>query len=138
MARAYPMELRERVVGAYHDGEGSFQELAERFRIGSATVNRWVALERQTGSVSPRPRTSGGHNKVIRAEGEQFIIQVFDDVPDSTIAELVAAYAEEFGVQVGRSTMDRRVRQLGFTRKRGPSVHPLPNGRTWSRRAPRS
>ena len=132
------MELRERVVAAYHDGEGTFPELAERFRIGEATVNCWVSLERRTGSVNPRPRTSGGHNRLIFEEGEQFIARVFEDVPDTTIAELVEAYEGEFGVRVGRSTMQRKVQELGFTRKRGSSVRQLPNVRMSSKRATRS
>ena len=132
------MELRERVVAAYHDGEGTFPELAERFRIGEATVNRWVSLERRTGSLKPRPRTSGGHNRLIFEEGEQFIARVLEDVPDTTIAELVEAYEAEFGARVGRSTMQRKVQELGFTRKRGASVRRRPNAPTSSKHVPRS
>ena len=41
-----PAELRERVVSAFNEGEGTYDEIAERFKVGRASVIRWVALER--------------------------------------------------------------------------------------------
>lgn len=124
MPAPYPVDLRQRVVEAHHDGEGSFTELAERFKIGEATVNRWVSQERRTGSLDPqRP---GGNAPIVGADGEALLSLILQDVPDSTGPELVEAYEESFGIRLHTSTIYRTLRRMGFTRKRGSFVRQQP------------
>ncbi len=107
MARAYPVELRMRVVEAFNNGEGTYDEIAARFCVGRASVVRWVALERDTGSVEPKPMGGARHERLIGREGEEFIRRVLKEIPDTTIPKLVAAYEEVFGIQVALRTMGR-------------------------------
>lgn len=51
MPGALSKDLRQRVVDAHDNGEGSYVELAERFGIGVATVKRWMWRWRDTGDV---------------------------------------------------------------------------------------
>lgn len=60
----------------------------------------------------------------VNAEGEKFIADVLAEVPDSSMDELAAAYEEEFGVSMHKSTTARTVGRMGYTRKRG--VYALP------------
>ena len=53
MANPYSIELRERVVGAYEAGIGSYPEIAKIFNLGEATVKRWVWRYRAQGDVVP-------------------------------------------------------------------------------------
>jgi transposase len=53
-ADPHPIELRERVDAAYEAGERSYEEIAVRFSIGLARVNRWVRRNRASGNVSPQ------------------------------------------------------------------------------------
>ena len=120
MPRPHPMALRERVVRAYEDGAGSFKEVAERFSVGEASVNRWVSLKRRTGSLEPL--ATGGYqgNPKFTDEGLQFIRETLEALPGSTLQELCDAYQEQFGVRVHTSSMHEWVRgRLGMTRKRG-------------------
>ena len=135
MARPHPRALRERVVTAYEDGEGSYAELAERFGVGEASVDRWLALKRKSGDVAPRAMGGARHERKIGEAGKAFIVQALKDVPDSSIVELVQAYEEEFGVRVGRETMRVTVAELGYTKKK-PSAGLRPHvGPTWSKTA---
>src|SRR5438093_4465176 len=59
MSQSYEITFRERAVAAYHAGEGGYHELARLFGIAYRTLQRWVALERATGSVAPRPNGGG-------------------------------------------------------------------------------
>lgn len=120
MPRSYPVELRERVVAAYDDGEGTYDEIAERFKIGRATVDRWLNLSRRTGSLEPRPMGGARHERKVQEKGEAYVRELLALMPDSTQRELVEAYEDEFKVKMHRSTMGRRVARMGFTRKRGP------------------
>lgn len=137
MPRAHPIELRERVVNAYEDGEGTYVELAERFTVGEATVKRWVWLKARTGGLEPAPM-GGSRSSLFDEAGLAFIIDVLEAVPDSTCRELVSAYEEEFGIVVGLSTMNDRVRKMGYTRKRGLSGRQLRSGPTSSSAEKRS
>ncbi len=125
MPGPHPTALRCRVVQAWEDGEGSFAELAERFKIGEASVNRWVALKRTVGSVEPKKMGGNHRPHVVDEAGGQFLTETLEVAADCTLIELCAAYEEEFDIRVSPQTMSRTVRRLGFTRKRGSSVHEL-------------
>lgn len=138
MATPYPRELRERVVEAYNNGEGTYEELADRFRVGRATVDRWLALERQTGDVQPRPMGGARHARKLTEAGEQLVRDMLLLMPDSTLGELVKAYHEELGVRIHERTMGRSVARMGLTRKRGLSARRKAAAKTSSKRGTRS
>jgi len=130
MPAPHPIELRERVVTAYEDGEGSFAELGVRFKIGEASVNRWVSLKRRTGSLAPKPAGGARRPHKVDADGEQFLRDMIEAVQDSTLVEMCAGYLEEFDVRISPQMMSETVRRLGYTRKRGSSVRWLLSERT--------
>ena len=123
MARPYPRELRERVVAAYERKDGTYEALAALFMIGPATVDRWVARYRRTGSVEPSPMGGARRARKVDEEGEKFIANTLAEAPDSSMDELVEAYRDEFGTEMHRATMARSVGRMGYTRKRGVYVH---------------
>lgn len=119
MPRAIPVELRERVVQAYENGEGSYTELAARFKIGRASVSRWLRRSREGHLEATSRRRPLPQRRVLTEEHLEFIRATLEAVPDSTAPELVAALKEEFDHQVSEATVKRWRRRLGFTRKRG-------------------
>lgn len=98
MAEAHPIALRERVVRAYESGEGSYPTIAARFRVGVASVRRWVAQFRDVGHVVPRKKGGGTHSDVSVKELEA----ILDKHPDANAGEITAAY------NVGRRGKARR------------------------------
>ena len=126
MPAAHPMALRERVVKAYKAGEGSFAELGKRFDVGEASVNRWVALERRTGSLAPKPRGGARRERAITAQALEYMVSLVDDEPMWTTTELSEELAEVFGIEVGRHTVGRALKAAGFTSKRGSRVRQRP------------
>jgi len=134
MPRPHPIELRERVVAAYKAGEGSFKELARRFMVGEASVNRWVSLDRRTGSVAPSPMGGWNRERKVDEAGEVLLRDLIDNNSDCTLAELAEEYKVARGVEVSTQTMSDTVRRLGYTRKRGSSAGRRLTVPTWSRR----
>lgn len=124
MAGAYPVELRWRVVNAFNEGEGTYDAIGDQFKVGRASVVRWVALERATGDVVPKPMGGARTTRLIDTEGEEMIRSVLEDLPDATLEELVDLYEDERGIRVAVRTMGRCVARLGLTRKRGVSGPP--------------
>jgi hypothetical protein len=50
---AVSVDLRERVVGVYKRKEGSIRGLARRFGVSPKSVERWLQLKAETGSLEP-------------------------------------------------------------------------------------
>jgi len=128
--RPYPKELRERVVAAYERKDGTYETLAALFLIGPATVDRWLARKRRTGSVDASPMGGARRERKVDTEGEKFIAETLSEVPDSSMDELVEAYRDEFGTEMHRATMARSVARMGYTRKRGVYVRRRANETT--------
>ncbi|MCB9745134.1 MAG: hypothetical protein H6741_19060 [Alphaproteobacteria bacterium] len=118
MPAAHPIELRASVVEAHENGEGNFLELAKRFKVGRASVNRWAALKRKPASLRRRP--TGGHrgSPMVMAEIEEFLVETLEDLPKSTIFELQAAVHEVYEVREGHDPILQAVLWLGYARKR--------------------
>jgi transposase len=116
----YSLDLRERIVDAYHRKEGSVRELADRFSVGVNTVQRYLSLQRQTGALQPRPHT-GGPPRLIDAQALQTVRALLQEKNDRTDAEYAEAFGRCTGLRVSRRTMNRTWQRLGVTRKKKPS-----------------
>ena len=110
-------DLRIRIIEARVQDRQTYEELAERFGVGRATVDRILRLARETGSVEPAPHAGGSPPRIGDAE-RAVLRELVDARPDTTLDELCMALAVKTGVEVSRSTMCREMRLLRFTRKK--------------------
>src|SRR3546814_14598217 len=70
MARAYSIDLRERVVAAVEREGLSRHAAAARFGVAPSSAIKWVQRHRSTGSVAPGQ--IGGHKpRVLRGEQDR-------------------------------------------------------------------
>jgi transposase len=113
------LDLRHRIIRAWQTEKADVAELAERFAVGTATVKRLIRRFRETGSVDPLPH-GGGQRPKIPAEKLGRVRKLVEANPDWSVDELVEAYNRQEGTDLSRSTMDRALRRLGFTRKKSP------------------
>src|SRR5438477_7590869 len=98
MAEALPIPLRQTVVEAYERGEGSYPTVAEKFRVGEASVRRWVGQFRDVGHVKPRKKAGGRRSDISVKELEA----ILDKLGDANAGEITAEYNR------GRRGKDRR------------------------------
>lgn len=119
MSRPLPIELRERIVEAYLNNEGTYREIAVRFKVGDATVNRLVARHRRTGTLVPDQMGGKRHEYVIDERGMALIKCLVEDDPTWTRDELQAELKDTYGIEASLATVGRARQRLGFTRKRG-------------------
>ena len=120
---AYSLDLRERAVDAYERGDDTYSAVAERFSIGVATLDRWVARFRQTGSVAPLPHAGAPPSKTNELH-MTVLCELVAQRSDGTRAEFAEALAEQTGVELSVASMGRRLTQLGYTRKKSPFTRP--------------
>jgi transposase len=126
---SYSLDLRQRIVDAYRKGDGSVRELAQRFVVAPNTVENYLRLERETGSVAPRPHRGGPAPKLDEA-GVQQVRTLLEEKNDQTLAELTEQLADRHQVRVSPSTVWRAVQGLGITRKKRRSAPASKTGLT--------
>ena len=115
--KAYSLDLREKVLTAYHRQEGSIRQLAKRFTVSPRFVGELIVRFRRTGSYAPQPH-GGGNPPRIDAQGRQVVYEVVQHHPDATLDELCQLYADRCQVRPSRSSMHRTLALLKLTRKK--------------------
>ena len=110
------IDLRIRIIEARARDGQTYEQIAERFGVGRATVDRMLRLARETGSVEPAPHGGGTPPRIGDAEREA-LHELVRARPDSTLEGLCLALADKTGVEISRSTMCRELHLLGLARK---------------------
>jgi transposase len=119
MPSPHAVSLRSRVVEAHQNGEGTYSELATRFKGGRASVSRWLRRERE-GNLAPTSRRRPLPSlQKLTPEALELLEETLLDVPDSTQPELAQMLKDDLGIEVSRVTVGRWIQRLGFSRKRG-------------------
>ncbi len=113
MPRPYSYDLRVRVVAAIEKGM-EVKEASQTFGVHRDTITAWLARKDITGDVQAKTGYQQGHSHKI-TDAAQF--QVFvDRHEEATVEELADAWGG-----VGRMTIWRQLRKLGYTHKKRPS-----------------
>lgn len=84
------LDLRERILAAYDQEEGTREDVANRFRVSLGMVKKLLQQRRRTGHVGPRHHHSG-RKPLIVAEHHAHLRRLLDKKPDLTLKELRAA-----------------------------------------------
>ena len=119
--RPYSTDLRQRVLSAHRRGEGSIRDLADQFGIAARTLENWIELECETGSVAPRPHGGGAATRLGSAQREVLRALVRDD-PDATLPQLAERLARATRCRVHPTTVGRALDDLNLPRKKRRST----------------
>ena len=118
MPLVYSLDLREKAVSAYENGEGTQAEIAARFSIGLRTFQEWLVLKKETGSLDPKEYIYCGRPPVIGEKGSLFVKKLIEGKPDILISEIRTAYKNKFKIEVAQSMVSRALEKLNLRRKK--------------------
>jgi transposase len=113
----YSLDLRQRVVAAVEDGDGTIAEVAAMFRVGKTFVKKMLRVWRESGTVAPQPH-GGGAPAALASQQLQALRQQVAQEPDASLAELRHFLHETEGVAVSEATVCRALQRLGLPRKK--------------------
>ena len=114
MAKAYSMDLRERIVAARDAGEETLA-VAQRFDVSPAWVRRLMQRRRETGRLTPRDGKPGPKPKLTAyTERLRALVQ---ECPDATLEEL----RTHLQVDVCLATLWAALRDLKLSFKKSPA-----------------
>lgn len=115
--KAYSIDLRQKIVEAYNNQEGSQRQLAKRFRVSLSFVQSLLQRYRQVGTVEPKAH-GGGNPAKLSPEQLEVVEQLVAEDNDATLKELCLLLQQRTQVKVSRATMGRIVLSLKLTRKK--------------------
>src|ERR1700722_1925205 len=104
MARAYSLDLRERVVGAVAAGQ-SCRSVAKTFMVSVASVVKWSQRQRVVGS--PAALKMGGHRPYLVARERDWVLARIAEKPDLTLRALLRELADR-GLVASQAKIDPR------------------------------
>jgi transposase len=106
-------DLRERILKAIDNHEGSRRKLAARFFVNPSTITRLLQLRRQTGSIDPRPH-AGGVTPTLDHDALERLRMLVEEAPDATLDTL----KQRMGVTGSKMIICRALQKLGLPRKK--------------------
>jgi transposase len=115
MSAPYSQDLRLRVLAAL-DGGMSKMKAHHTFRVARSTIDDWLQLRAQTGSVAVVPPVRRGPSAAIQ---DLVIFEEFATRHRSkTLAGMQAAWEQERGQRLSDNTFSLALRRIGWTRKK--------------------
>lgn len=130
MARAYSIDLRERVLDVLTSGEVSQAEVARRFQVSETTVSDWRKQEREEGRR--RPKGHGGGVVMLRGDLD-ILNKLAAEHNDITLAEYAVKLKDRTGRLHSRPALCRALKRLGWKRKKRASTPVNKSAKMWRR-----
>ena len=113
MRKTISLDLRERILAAYDQKEGTREEVARRFRVSLGLVKKLLQQRRHTGDLRPRHRNSGRRPTLVLSH-QQRLRDLLARKPDLTLEELRKALAVRCTLQAIHYLLER----MGLTYKK--------------------
>ena len=115
--KAYSVDLRQKIMDAYNEQEGSQRQLAKRFRVSLSFIENLLKRYRSEGTVEPRAH-GGGQLAKLNPEQEAVLATLVEENNDAILVELCDQLEQRVDVRISRATMGRYVQKLKLTRKK--------------------
>ena len=115
--RAYSLDLRQRVVRAYEQGQDSIAQLAARFGVGPTFVKKMLRQHRESGDLAPRPH-GGGRPASLSPRQRRLLRRKVEREQDISLTELQTYLREATQVEAHVSTISRALKALDLPRKK--------------------
>lgn len=85
--KALSLDLRERILASYDNGEGTREKIASRYRVSLGMVKKLLQQRRHTGEIGSRYYRSGRKPLILESHREK-MRSLLANKPDLTLEEL--------------------------------------------------
>ena len=111
-------DLRKRIVKSRSEGH-SAREIAALFKICMRSVQRYVKIMEQSGSVAPRQ--VGGYRRSRLEAHDDTLRAWIAATPDLTLQEIRTRAQKQLRVKIGLNGLWKRIERLGLSFKKNAS-----------------
>ena len=123
--RTISLDLRERILEAYDEGEATREQVAGRFRVSLGMVKKLLQQRRHSGDIRARHHLAG-RKPLIVAEHRQEMDRLLKRKPDMSLKEL----REALGVKCSLQAIHVVLVKMEMTLKKRLSVPASKTART--------
>lgn len=114
--KAYSLDLRQKILEAYLNQEGSIRQLAVRFKVAKSFIQKLIKRYKEEGTIEPLPHNGG---PVAKLTGQKKLIkELVREKPDYTLQQLCDRVKEKIGISVSISPMCIQRKKLNLTTKK--------------------
>jgi putative transposase len=129
MPRATSANERKQVVEAYlarkaSDKSTTYEMVAEEFGVAPASLNRWLRLARETGTVEPRRRKQRVLGRRLTREQADAMAAWVQSNPTTRLWEVCVRMEQEHGVSLSEATVRRELHARNIHMRRLPKLAP--------------
>jgi len=114
--KAYSIDLREKIVNAYEQGNTSIRKVASRFGVAKSFVQKLLSIHKSQGHVAPKQQ-GGARKSKLDGSAAQLAAMV-EKYPDATLLEYCEYWGTTYNYWVSTSTMCRALQQQKLPRKK--------------------
>ncbi|MEL4896585.1 helix-turn-helix domain-containing protein [Crocosphaera sp. Alani8] len=121
--KPYSLDLRQKIIEAYQNKEGSQRQLAKRFKVSVSFTQKLLKRYCETNEIEPR---KSGKGFTARLEQHtQVVEKLVANNNDITLEELQNSLELETGVKLSISNICRFLQRKKLTRKKRCDPAPL-------------
>ena len=117
MVRAYSLDLKERILRSYLQGEETMRTVAETFNVSLGFVHHVVDLHRRYGQVTDPYATPRRGRRILTAADEDYIRTLTRARPSIYLDEIQQELEFACGVFVSIATISRALARMQISKK---------------------
>ena len=114
---AYSIDLRQKILSAWQNQEGSQREIAKRFKVSLSFVRDFLKRYRETGEIAAQ-RQGGDRRSKLKAKEQEILQTIVTEHSDMYLWEIKAAMQERTGIEVSVTSLCRTLKRLKLKRKK--------------------
>lgn len=114
---AYSIDLREKILSAWQNKEGSQRDLAKRFKVSLSFIRDFLRRYRETNEIAAKPQ-GGDRRSKIKGKDRELLKIIVTEQNDIYLREIQTAIQQRAGIEVSVSSLCRTLKQLKLVRKK--------------------
>ncbi len=113
--KAYPIELRQRVLQAVDNGLGTREKIARMFKVSTFWIRKLLRQRNQTGDSAPLPCTQG-RKPAFRGTDLELLDDFVKEYPDLTLEEIKEHFSDKVDCSI--VAVHNALKRLGWRYKK--------------------
>ncbi|MEH2395713.1 MAG: transposase [Nostoc sp.] len=114
--KPYSIDLRQKIVKAYSEGDTSIRKVANRFGVAKSFVQKLLSINKTQDHLKPRQQGGGMKGKLDGYESK--IAAMIEQYPDATLLEYCEYWGTSYNHWISTSTMCRALQKQKLTLKK--------------------
>lgn len=114
--KAYSIDLREKILKAYEQGDTSVRKVALRFGVAKSFVQKLLFMNKTQGHVKPKKQGGAMKGKLDGYEAQ--LAAMVEQYPDATLLEYCEYWGTTYDHWLSTSTMCRALQKQKLTLKK--------------------